>query len=280
MYLGAHTCLPFLFDDGAAAVPALKELGRLPASLLLVGDRRRVLRVLRHLEDPIDVAARCEEVLGTRAAGRVAVGLGHRRGVPVLVVETQMGGPATEIITREVLDESFHPTPPTAVLRVGSCGVFGHLEPPPDLVVAAFATGWSAAREQAQAGVLAAFGGGEPPIVPCTPAVIEALEDGVAQAPADLPAATGGVLSKDSLYAEEGAGIADAMRALGCIATEMELATLGPVAQEKGLPWGGIMASAGWVPKGEWFGHERTERNEDAAIDAALEAVCLLAASG
>ena len=49
--------------------------------------------------------------------------------------------------------------------------------------------------------------------------------------------------------------------------------------RRRDLPWGGIMASAGWIPKGEWFGRERTERNEDAAIDAALEAVCLLAAS-
>ena len=283
MYLGRHTCLPFLFDEiglfddnrGAAvpvpaiallAVPLLAELGRLPPSILLVGDRRRVVRVLAHLEDPVDVSARCRAELGAHAAGRVAVGCGHRRGVPVLVVETQMGGPATEIITREVLDESFHPTPPTAVVRVGSCGVFGSLEPPPELVVAAFATGWSGALQQAEGGVLTAFGGAEPPVVPCTPAMIEALDDGVAKAPADLPAATGGVLSKDSLYAEEGGRLTDAMRRLGCIATE------------KGLAWGGIMASAGWIPKGEWFGRERAERNEDAAIDAALEAVCLLAA--
>ena len=81
--------------------------------------------------------------------------------MPVLVVETQMGGPATEIITREVLDESFHPTPPTAVVqrrllrrasakprasaRAGRGGVCHRLV--------------RSALQQAEGGVLAAFGG-------------------------------------------------------------------------------------------------------------------------
>jgi len=280
MFLGRHTCLPFLFDeDHLQGLPGLAELGRLPPSILLVGDRRRVVRVLHHLEDSLDVAAHCAERIGPHAAGRVAVGFGHRRGVPVLVVETQMGGPATEIIVREVLDESFHPEPPSAVIRVGSCGVLAELEPPPELVNAAFATGWSGALEQSRYGVLGSrdTAGDRPPVTPCSGAVIEALEDGMAKAPANLPEGTGGVLSKDSLYAEEGAGIADTMAALGCIATEMELATLGAIAEARGARWGGIMASAGLVPHGDWFDHDRIARNEDAAIDAALEAVCILA---
>ena len=277
MFLGRHTCLPYLFDDDhLKAVPGLAALGRLPPTILLVGDRRRVARVLDFLEDGVDVAEAAAQAVGPRAAGRVAVGFGHRRGVPVLVVETQMGGPATEIITREVIDPAFHPTPPHAVIRVGSCGVLEDLDPPPELVVGAFAAGWSSANEQARAGVFAAFGGEEVPEHLCTPAVIEALEDGVAKAPADLPAGTGGVLSKDSLYAEAGGDIAEAMRGLGCLATEMELATIGPIAEAAGAGWGGIMASVGWIPKGNWFDRERAARNEDAAIDAAIEAACLL----
>jgi len=281
MFLGRHTCLPFLFDDDSRrSVPQLAALERLPPSILLVGDRRRVVRVLHHLEEAVDVAEFCAEAIGPHAAGRVAVGFGSRRGVPVLVVETQMGGPATEIITREVLDESFHTTAPSAVIRVGSCGVLAELEPPPEVVVAAFATGWSAALEQGRHGVLGSRTDPDdnPPVLACSDAVIEALEDGVAKTPADMPEGTGGVLSKDSLYAEEGGRIAEAMIRLGCIATEMELATIGPIAEEKGAAWGGVMASAGWVPQGEWFDRRRVHRNEDAAIDAALEAVCILAA--
>jgi uridine phosphorylase len=281
MVLGRHTCLPWFFDDpDRVGVPALAALGRLPPSILLVGDRRRVSRVRHHLEQDVDVAACCAEALGGHAAGRVAVGFGVRRGVPVLVVETQMGGPATEIITREVLDPAFHPTPPQALIRVGSCGVLADLDPPPELVVASFAAGWSGALAQATGGVLATCGGAEVPEWSCSPDVIEALDDGVAKAPADLDTATGGVLSKDSLYAEQAGGLSEAMADLGCVATEMELATIGPLAESLGVPWGGILASVGWVPGGAWFDPARVARNEDAAIDAALEALCLLAEGG
>jgi uridine phosphorylase len=280
MLLGRHTCLSWLHaGPGLPSVPLLAEAGGAPPWILAVGDRRRVARVLARLDEPLDLAEHCRQTIGERAAGRVALGIGRAGPAAVLAVETQMGGPPTEIILREVLDESFRGAGGArAVIRVGTCGTLAGEDGAPALVVAAFATGWSAAVEQLERGVLgppAEFDARRPPrpppVVPCTPAVVEALHAAAPQA------VVSGVFSKDSLYAEQDERFAGILRDLGCAATEMELATVGPVAAARGVAWGGIMATAGRLDREAWLDAEETERNEDAAIAAALEAIRTLA---
>ena len=325
MLLGRHTCLTWLHaGPGLASVPLLAEVGGAPPWVIAVGDRRRVARVLARLEEPLDLAEHCRKTIGERAAGRVALGIGRVGPAAVLAVETQMGGPPTEIILHEVLDESFHRNGARAVIRVGTCGTLADGDAAPALVIAAFATGWSAAVEQRKRGVLAPPAGSDaqrPPVIPCSPSVVGgpggaaapgggrggfsegSLEAGpdagraarrgrerrppviscsasvVAALRAAAPhAVVSGVFSKDSLYAEQDERFAGILRELGCAATEMELATLGPVAEAKGVAWGGIMATAGRLDREAWLEAEETERNEDAAIATALEAIRALQA--
>jgi uridine phosphorylase len=278
MLLGRHTCLSWLHaGPGLASVPLLAEVGGAPPHVIAVGDRRRVARVLARLDDALDLAEHCRQAIGERAGGRVALGIGRVGDTAVLVVETQMGGPPTEIVLQEVLDESFHPRGARAVLRVGTCGTLLVGDAAPALVVAAFATGWSAAVEQRARGVLgppAEFDperGPRPPLIRCTASVVEALRAAAPQA------VVSGVFSKDSLYAEQDERFAEILRGLGCAATEMELATIGPIALAKGVAWGGIMATAGFLGREDWLSPEETERHEEAAITAALEAIRTLA---
>jgi len=278
MLLGRHTCLSWLHaGPGLSSVPLLAAAGGAPPFLIAVGDRRRVARVLARLEEPLDLAEHCRKTIGERAAGRVALGIGRVGPAAVMAVETQMGGPPTEIILHEVLDESFHRNGARAVIRVGTCGTLADGDTAPALVIAAFATGWSAAVEQRKRGVLAPpaeFDAQRPPAIPCSPSVVKALRAATAHA------VVSGVFSKDSLYAEQDERFAGILRELGCAATEMELATLGPVAEAKGVAWGGIMATAGRLDREAWLEAEETERNEDAAITAALEAIRTLQAGG
>jgi len=251
MFLGRHTCLSWLLaGPGFDCAPILSDLGGAPPWVLTVGDRRRVARVVFHLDVAIDLSGWCERAFGDRAAGRVDVCVGRTGSVPVMAVESQMGGPATEIVLREILDPMFHPGGVRAVIRVGSCGVLPVGDETPDLVVADFA----------RAGL-----SGE--ALPCSRSVTEAL---LGAAPA---AVRSGVLSENSLYAEGEADFPDRMRDSGCAATEMELATIGPIAEAAGAPWGGVMAAAGRVDTGEWYDGDEVEHNEDRAIRAALRAV-------
>ena len=236
--------------------------------------------MLSRLEEPLDLAAHCRAAIGERAGGRVDLGIGRTGSLPVLVVETEMGGPATEIILREVLDPRFHPEGAKTVIRVGSCGTLATDEAVPDLVVAEFATGWSAAVEQHRRGVAgppAEFEAGRPrhpPKVSCSGPVVAALRSA-----AGASATCAGVFSKDSLYAEQDERFAGLMRELGCAATEMELATVGPIAESLGVRWGGIMATAGCLDHSSWYPPEAIQGNEDRAIDAALAALRDLAGS-
>ncbi|MHC4550072.1 MAG: phosphorylase family protein [Planctomycetota bacterium] len=280
MFLGRHTCLSWILaGPGISSVPLLAEVGGAPPYVIAVGDRRRVARVLARLEDPLDLSAHCRAAIGEAAAGRVDLGIGRVGAAAVMAVETQMGGPPTEIVLREVLDRTLQPEGARAVIRVGSCGTLADGEAAPALVVAEFATGWSATVEQWKRGVLALPAEHDPrrppqpPKVPCSAPVVAALR--AAAAPA-AHATAGGIFSKDSLYAEQDARFAGILRDLGCVATEMELATIGPIAASMGVAWGGVMATAGCLDTGAWYAPDLIARNEDLAIATALEAIRIL----
>ena len=274
MFLGRHTCLPWLFEsDALSAVPLLSSRAA-PRDVIVVGDRRRVARVLRHLDDAMDLSAFSGENIGELAAGRVAVGVGTTGSLPVLVVETQMGGPAVEIIVREILDESFHPDGPRSIIRVGTCGTLEVEGKVPPLCIGSHATGWSNTIEQTERGVLAGWeDGSDPPVLECTPEVIKAMQAAAAEIAPGVFAATGGAFSKDSLYSEQDTEFAAILRRLGCVATEMEISTIGPLAQRLGVAWGCVLASGGVVPDGPWLPPDEIARNEDRAIEVALSAI-------
>ena len=107
--------------------------------------------------------------------------------------------------------------------------------------------------------------------------MVGALERAASALAPGARAITGGCFSKDSLYAEQDHRFATILVQLGCVATEMELATIGPIASELGVAWGGIMAAAGRVPDGPWLEPEAILANEDLAIDVALAALRRLA---
>ena len=106
-----------------------------------------------------------------------------------------------------------------------------------------------------------------------------ALAAAVAQVAPGTAFLTGGCFSKDSLYAEQDRRFAEILTGLGCVATEMELSTIGPVAESLGVLWGGIMATAGRVPDGPWLTPETIRAHEELAIDVALAALVRLAAA-
>ncbi len=287
-FLGRHTCLSYLFAEGANREIPLLAAGA-PPWILVTGDRRRVARILSRLRDPVDLSVHARKRLGDIAGARVDIGVGCHRGLPILVVETQMGGPATEIILREVLDPSFHPFGVEALIRVGTCGAIhdGREEMPP-LAIAEFAAGFSAAVEQARRGVLAppaemtpGYGGGPPtpPRLACSQAVVDALAAAVDLVAPGTAHLSGGCFSKDSLYAEQGRRFAEILAGLGCVSTEMELATIGAIAVEHDVPWGGILATAGRVPDGPWLAPELIQAHEELAIEVALAALQRLAES-
>ncbi len=278
MYIGRHTCLPWLFESGDhREVPLLAELGGVPHFVVCVGDRRRARRILGELDEAFDVSSWCRERRGDFAAGRVELGVGRTRGVPVMIVETQMGGPPTEIILREVLHESFHPDGARAILRLGSCGTLRLSAGVPGVCVGSFATGWSGAIEQRRRGVLAEPSGGlEPPIVECSKAVLDALIDAATDQIGGGGFEIGGVFSKDSLYAEQNTVFADILRRLACVATEMESATIGPIAASMGVDWGCVLATADVIPDGRSLDPVEYAACERQALEVALEAIVRL----
>jgi len=139
-FFGIHTAVPGLLSkaaDGSSPAAAeivqktpLKATKKLPPFVVLVGDRRRVDFVCEFLENACVLTDEMASKGLNRGRCQVAVGL--FKGTPVVVCETQMGGPATEIIVRELLSsqvmgQQFEyegrllKADAKYVIRVGSC---------------------------------------------------------------------------------------------------------------------------------------------------------------
>jgi uridine phosphorylase len=287
MFFGRHTCLPWLFEAGENRdIPLLAEIGGAPPFVITVGDRRRARRILARLEGSTNLTEWSRDRLGERESGRVELGVGRAGSAAVMVAESQIGGSATEVILRELIDARFHPRGVAAVLRVGTCGTLIGEGGLPRVAVATFATGWSAAAEQCERGAAGppmeyrVDRPPDPPRVACTERVVTPQTEGTSRAGAEAQIAHGGVFSKDSLYAEQGPDFVDLMRRLGCIATEMEISTIAAVVRAPEIAFGGIMATADPVPSGTAISAEEVEANEDLAIEIALDAIRLLAPGG
>ncbi len=114
----------------------------LPPFIIAVGSRVRVMRAadVLSLKEPVFIDREAHDKVGTNAFGRVSMLAGicdSERPFPLLVVETQMGCPATQIILKEILyyakdnsyafDSASMETDGIYVVRAGTCaGVNSH----------------------------------------------------------------------------------------------------------------------------------------------------------
>ena len=171
-YLGRHTTLSYLFDNKQLwrHIPYLRENeGHAPPIVLAVGDRRRVYSISRRLNKAVllpETAARRISKRDYRSApefGRIAMAIGLISSIPILVVETQMGSPATQIIMNETLSDDLTcldyrvgrnriTLPHKIVIRVGTAGGINCEGKRPvnvgDIVVATHSIGVSGANLQ------------------------------------------------------------------------------------------------------------------------------------
>lgn len=110
-YLGRHTAASWIVETGNSnAISYLREnSGKLPPFILAFGDRRRVLHAARilKLRDIIEVHKIGEYLSGPEGSGRVNLVIGtfgpEKQPLPITLIETQMGCPATQINLREIL---------------------------------------------------------------------------------------------------------------------------------------------------------------------------------
>lgn len=261
-YLGIHTAIGYLGPEEWKEIPYLKENeGGLPPLVIAVGDARRVERAgeVLALQDKVALHEYGRRLLGRTGRGRVHMLIGtfrHRdEDLPIVVVETQMGMPATEIILREVLahcrmrytfGDNAIETDGLYIVRAGTAGGINEegaqvdLIEAGDVVNAIFSIGWSGALIESMAGLdyfspdvkdafrdkweAAGFtftDDGRFPMLRHAPDVVEAI-DGAAHE-LGVKVFRGGNFSKDSLYAEiEARAFVDLRDMYGVMSTEME----------------------------------------------------------
>ncbi|MGV8177061.1 MAG: hypothetical protein ACP5NX_04635 [Candidatus Bilamarchaeaceae archaeon] len=115
--LGNHTAIGLLNEAGNAnKVPYLKDnAGLLPPFMIAVGSRVRVEKSVNFLglKNAVLIDQYAKRKFGLDSSGRVSVLVGVYRpgkgpGMPVSIVETQMGCPATQINIKEALYFSSH----------------------------------------------------------------------------------------------------------------------------------------------------------------------------
>lgn len=292
--------------------------------MLAVGDRRRVYSIARELKNPVllpEAAARLSSRRTSRKDlrsipeyGRVAMAIGLISStVPVLVVETQMGAPATQIIMNEVLSDEITSVsyrvgmrridlPCKTVIRVGTSGGINCDGKPVievgDIVNATHSIGATGAVMQSllgldfwSSGAIEEFrkrwtGLGPDftitveghPRVECSQDVVAAL-DGAGRKLATETYHRGGNITKDSLYAELSDDIfLELCRTHDCRSTEMELSAIAVSAQEKNAHFGMISAIVGTLPGTSFAESEKTKTlAEQRSLHVALEAVKHLA---
>ena len=290
--------------------------------MLAVGDRRRVYSIAKRLKKPVLLSETAAHLSGQRVSdlrsapefGRVAMAIGLiSSSVPVLVVETQMGAPATQIIMNEVLSDELTSTsyrlgkyrtdlPHKIVIRVGTAGGINCDGKPTikvgDIVNVTHSIGATGAVIQSllrldfwSPGVIEEFrrrwiGFGSDftitaeghPKVECSRDVVEVL-DRAGQRLATGAYYRGGNITKDSLYAElSDDAFLDLCCAHNCRSTEMELSAIAVSAQERNAHFGMVSAIVGVLPGGSFAESEKLRvLAEQRSLRVALEALKNLA---
>lgn len=300
-FTGRHTAASCLSDQEWAGLPYLAEnQGQLPPLVIAVDDRRWVSAAIEEigLLRPVFLHG---EVEGRRVGG-VDMAIGtycwQEGECPILVVETQIGMPASEIVLREVLtycSSHYHwfgrtlRTNGLTVIRVGTATGINAPGLPPlnrgDIVCGTRGMGWSGTLLQSLGGLdffapetLDSFQGRwnamgfgftpdmRFPLAPCSPATIVSIN--TAASDLEIPLRRGGNFSIDSFYCEaDTAALIELRRKYGVLTFEMEQMALmgisGLYAQAGQVLHTGIVSSiTGLIPSGS---------DSDAAVDAELE---------
>lgn len=325
-FLGHHTALSLLKQKPHVwrRIPYLKENdGHAPPIVLAVGDRRRVYAIARRLRNPVllhEAAAKLsnprlhsKNLPSTSEFGRIAMAVGRVSSIPVLVVETQMGSPATQIVMNEILSNQLTSNEyrigskrisllRKIVVRVGTAGGI-NCEGSPlirvgDVVNATHSVGATGATIQALSRLdfwnpeaceefrskwckldsdFTITRGGHPR-VECSRDVVEAVETAGTRL-AKNAYHSGGNVTKDSLYAERNNDIfLDLCRTENCRTTEMELSAIAVAAHEHQTSFGMVSAIVGVLPGSSFAQNKKMRRvAEERALRVSLGALpCLL----
>jgi len=322
-FLGRHTALSLLKQRKKIwrRMPYLRENdGHAPPIVLAVGDRRRVYAIAHRLKNALllpEAAAKLENPRSLSRApavefGRIAMAIGTLSSIPVLVVETQMGSPATQIILNEVLSNQLTSNEyrvgnqrislqHKVVIRVGTAGGINCGTAPAvrvgDVVNATHSIGATGATIQTlsrldfwQPEVYEKFQSkwtnlgsdftitrGGHPRVECSREVVEAIDHAGTRLVRNAYS-RGGNITKDSLYAELSNDIfLELCRTENCRTTEMELSAIALAAHEHQAAFGMISAIVGVLP-GSSFAQKQETRSmaEDRAVRVGLDAVTFL----
>ena len=321
-YLGRHTTLSYLALQPRVwrRIPYLRDNdGRAPPIILAVGDRRRVHAISRRLANSVllpESTARssCRQVREedlplTVEFGRVAMAIGTFSSIPVLVVETQMGSPATQIILNEVLSDELTSIdydvgktrihlPHKVVIRIGTAGAINcygmEVISVGNVVNATHSIGVTGAIIQTltrldfwRDGVLDGLANkwtslgsaftitrAGHPRVECSRDVVEAV-DAAGERLLGSVYHKGGNVTKDSLYAELDAdAFLDLCRTENCRTTEMELSAIAVAAQENAANFGMISGVVGVLPDAPFAESEKAKGiAEQRSLRVAMEAV-------
>ena len=321
-FLGRHTALSLLKQKPQVwgRIRYLRENnGLAPPIILAVGDRRRVYTIARKLRKPVLLSEAAAKLSNPRLRpsylpsssefGRIAMAIGTIASIPVLVVETQMGSPATQIIMNEILSNQLTSNeyrvgskrislPQKIVIRVGTAGGI-NCEGAPlirvgDVVNATHSIGATGANIQALSRLDFWHPEGNEefrskwtklgpdftithdghPRVECSRNVVEAIADAGTRLVKDAYH-SGGNVTKDSLYAELSNDMfLDLCRSENCRTTEMELSAIAVAAHEHQTSFGMISAIVGVLP-GSSFGHNQKMRRvaEERALRVGLNAI-------
>ena len=284
-YLGKHTCVAHLKPAHIKKIPYLKDnQGALPPFILAMGDARRLelaCQVLK-LTNIVRLHQKTEKLIGLTGRGRVDVILGtythKKKSIPLLLVETQMGMPANEIIMREVLAHASNKyvfqgkmivTDGINVIRVGTAGGINASDGQAptirvgDMVNAVFSMGWAGTLLESLGGINYAspevthrfaerwkklgFDFTEDNKFPRAKSA-STLVDAVDKAGQELRVTTyrGGNFSKDSLYAElNDQAFVELREKYNVMSTEMEQMAVAKVAGD--FEQHGVRVNAGLV---------------------------------
>jgi uridine phosphorylase len=287
--------------------------------VLAVGDRRRVHAIARKLKNPVllsETAARLSnpelssrELLSAVEFGRVAMAIGTYKEAPILVVETQMGAPATQIIMNEILSDQLTSNEyrvggrrialrHKVVIRVGTAGGINCKNcsaiRPGDVVNATHSIGATGATMQALArldfwnpgaydefqrkwkslGTTFTITREGHPRVECSKEIVGAIRKAGTRF-AKKAYHEGGNVTKDSLYAERSEDIfLELCRNENCRTTEMELSTVAVSAYERRVSFGMISAIVGVLPGSSFAENPATRRAaEERAVSIGLESL-------
>ena len=235
--------------------------------------------------------------------------IGTVASMPVLVVETQMGSPATQIVMNEILSDQLTSNeyrvgskritlPRKIVIRVGTAGGINCEGRPVikvgDVVNATHSVGATGAmiqalsrldfwRREACEEFLAKWSKLGPaftmtterhPRVECSRDVVEAIETAGTRL-AKKVFHKGGNVTKDSLYAERSDDMfIDLCRTENCRTTEMELSAIALAAHEHKTSFGMVSAIVGVLP-GSSFAQSQNDRKvaEERALRVSLAAL-------